>query len=210
MTTQSNTPGLDPSLLDGHSRRKLETREALLKGGRQLLLEIGPAVTIDKITLSAGVAKGSFYNHFSSREELFGEILEAVVMDIMEKYSAFNPAISDPLELLSARAQFAFRTLLEDPDACRLLLLAEPAAVGSAVDRGLHATLFGEIKAGVEVGALRQTEPSLLYAAYFGVVTATIGYLISNEPRLSPEEGALLVTQLIFAVLGLPEPRTQA
>lgn len=210
MTTQSNIPALDPSLLDGHSRRKLETREALLKSGRRLLLELGPAVTIDKITLSAGVAKGSFYNHFSSREELFGEILEAVVLDIMEKYSAFNPSISDPLALLSARAQFAFRTLLEDPDACRLLMLVEPAAVGGAVDRSLHATLFGEIKAGVEVGALRQMEPSLLYAAYFGVVTETIGYLLSNEAQLSPQAGALLVTQLIFAVLGLPEPIVQA
>jgi AcrR family transcriptional regulator len=210
MTTQSNISGLDPSLLDGHSRRKLETREALLKGGRQLLLEVGSEVTIDKITMSASVAKGSFYNHFSSREELFGEILEAVVMDIMEKYSAFSPAISDPLELLSARSQFAFRTLLEDPDACRLLLLVEPASAGRAVDRGLHATLFGEIKAGVEVGALRQLEPSLLYAAYFGVVTETIAYLLSHETLLSPQEGALLITQLIFAVLGLPEPKTQA
>jgi hypothetical protein len=56
---------------------------------------------------------------------------------------------------------------------------------------------------------VRQADPKLMYAAYFGVVTETIGYLLTCEPPLPPEQGALLVTQLTFAVLGLPEPQPQ-
>ena len=60
-----------------------------------------------------------------------------------------------------------------------------------------------QIKAGVDAGALRQIDADLLYAAYFGVVTETIGYLLTMDDPPAPEQGAAVVTQLCFAVLGL-------
>lgn len=205
MTVQSNFDSAATQCLSGHQRRRLETRRALLQAGRELFLDKGQGVSIDAITAAAGVAKGSFYNHFSSREVLFEQILETTLQALMEKCHRFSSDIEDPLAFLEARTRFTFRTLLEDPDSCKLLLLSGPALPGGAVDRGLHATLFAEIKAGVNAGALRQIDADLLYAAYFGVVTETIGHLLNMDAPPEPEQGAVVVTQLCFAVLGLPD-----
>ena len=203
MTAQSNFDSAVTEALSGHQRRRHETRRALLEAGRELFLARGQAVSIDAITAAAGVAKGSFYNHFNSRDALFEHILETILQQLMEKCRRFSSQIEDPLAFLEARTRFTFRTLLEDPDSCKLLLLSGPALPGGAVDRGLHATLFADIKAGVDAGALRQIDVDLLYAAYFGVVTETIGHLLTMDDPPAPEQGAAVVTQLCFAVLGL-------
>jgi len=52
-------------------------RQKLLEKGRQLFEIYGlKKTTVDEITQVVGVAKGSFYNFFQSKEELFFEIFE--------------------------------------------------------------------------------------------------------------------------------------
>jgi TetR/AcrR family transcriptional repressor of nem operon len=53
------------------------TREQIVQAGLKCLVERGfNAVGVQDITLSAGVPKGSFYNHFESKEALGAEIVE--------------------------------------------------------------------------------------------------------------------------------------
>jgi len=52
------------------------TREEIVKAGMQCLLERGyNGVGVQDITEAAGVPKGSFYNHFDSKEALGAEIV---------------------------------------------------------------------------------------------------------------------------------------
>src|SRR3954451_14179677 len=51
-------------------------RAALLEAGAQAIAESGVArARIDDISLAAGLAKGTVYNHFASKEALFRAIL---------------------------------------------------------------------------------------------------------------------------------------
>jgi TetR/AcrR family transcriptional repressor of nem operon len=53
------------------------TREEIVKAGLKCLLERGyNGVGVQDITIAAGVPKGSFYNHFDSKEALGAEIVE--------------------------------------------------------------------------------------------------------------------------------------
>jgi TetR/AcrR family transcriptional regulator, transcriptional repressor for nem operon len=53
------------------------TREQIVKAGLQCLLQRGyNGVGVQDITTAAGVPKGSFYNHFDSKEALGAEIVE--------------------------------------------------------------------------------------------------------------------------------------
>jgi TetR/AcrR family transcriptional repressor of nem operon len=53
------------------------TREQIVKAGLRCLLERGyNGVGVQDITAAAGVPKGSFYNHFDSKEALGAEIVE--------------------------------------------------------------------------------------------------------------------------------------
>ena len=194
-----------PENSNGHQRRRSATRAQLLVSGRELFVERGVEnVSIDAITAAAGVAKGSFYNHFESRDALFEEILSSTLREVLETFLAFSPDIDDPLELGLARSRHGFRTLLADPGACRLLLQAGPAHPGGAIDRGLRFTLGEELKNAVALGSFSHLDPDLVYAAYFGVITQTIGRLLEQGEALDIDQGAAQVTQLCFAVLGLP------
>ena len=56
---------------------RLNTREEIVKAGLKCLVEKGfNAVGVQEITDAAGVPKGSFYNHFESKEALGVEIVE--------------------------------------------------------------------------------------------------------------------------------------
>ncbi len=58
-------------------RERKIIREALLSKGRELFSASGIKKTsVEELSRSAGIAKGSFYRFFGSKEELFFEILE--------------------------------------------------------------------------------------------------------------------------------------
>ena len=181
------------------------TSAALMAAGRDLFIDNAvEQVSIESITARAGVAKGSFYNHFQSREALFEELIEATVAQLLEKWEAYNPEYGDPLTNAMVKARYTFFTLLSDPAACRLLLQAGQPSQGGAIDRVLRLVLRDKLSEGMALGTVRHIDPDLVYAAYFGLVTQTIGHLLTQEESLDAETGADQVTELCFAVLGLP------
>ncbi|MDZ7784331.1 MAG: TetR/AcrR family transcriptional regulator [Halioglobus sp.] len=194
-----------PAGQNGYQRRRRETRRLLMEAGRALFVEWPvEQVSIERITDRAGVAKGSFYNHFDSRESLFEQIIEVALQDLLQKYEAFDPPIEDLLARGLARARFAFHTLLSDPDTCRLLLKSGQPSRGGAIDRVLRMVLGEQLAEAVALGSLSHLDTELVYAAYFGVVTQTIGHLLTSEEHLDVDSAADQVTELCFAVLGLP------
>src|SRR3954467_7412214 len=104
------------------SGRRERTRAALLRAGRELITAKGVAgLRVTEITEGAGVALGSFYNHFESKEDL----VETVVADSLGSLAetlATPAADQDPAELVG----FAIRRFVgfanEDPDYARLVV----------------------------------------------------------------------------------------
>jgi AcrR family transcriptional regulator len=59
-------------------REKEEIKQSLMTKGKELFIKYGLAKTsIDDIVQASGIAKGSFYKFFSSKEELFYVILQS-------------------------------------------------------------------------------------------------------------------------------------
>jgi TetR/AcrR family transcriptional repressor of nem operon len=57
-------------------QRKQETRERILRGARRLFNRKGfSEVTIDEIMTEAGLTRGGFYRHFTTKDELYSEAL---------------------------------------------------------------------------------------------------------------------------------------
>lgn len=206
MTTQSKISGNPARPANGYERRRRETHALLLQAGRALFVERAvEQVSIESITERAGVAKGSFYNHFESREALFDEVIERCIEALLAKYEAFDPPTDDPFERAEERGRFTFRTLLSDPDTCKLLLQGGQPMQGGAIDRVLRMMLGNTLAIGVSMGSLHHLDPELVYAAYFGVVTQTIAQLLTREDEIDIAAAADEVTALCFAVLGLSQ-----
>jgi len=208
MTVRSNhnaNSDTEDDSLNGYQRRRQETRHQIMVAGRRLFVDRGVEnVSIDAITSTAGVAKGSFYNHFDSRDALFDALVGETIERLLERRSEYQPPIEDRLDLAHARTWFAHYSLLSDPDACRLLLQAGSFSTGEVISNVMQQTLGEEVMEGVSLGSLSHLDPEVVYAAYFGVLLSATGHLLGQGDKRDPVAGADQLTELTFAVLGLP------
>src|SRR5258708_13378794 len=69
-------PRIGASPMPHTPQRKQETRERILGGARRLFNRKGFAeVTIDEVMTEAGLTRGGFYRHFTTKDELYSEAL---------------------------------------------------------------------------------------------------------------------------------------
>lgn len=206
MTAQSNHRVVADDGLNGYQRRRMETRRLLLEAGRSLFIEHGvEQVSIDAITSAAGVAKGSFYNHFDSREALFEELIEQTLANLLSKRRETQS--EDLLEELHqgyAHAWSIFYTLLSDVEACKLLLQVGHTNSYAPIDKILHLALDEDLLFAFSHGTLAHLDRDLVLEAYFGAVTRGIGNLLTRADKIAPEMAADQLTQMCFAIMGLP------
>ena len=88
---------------------KPNVRDQLLDTGLQLLHERGfNATSVQDITEAAGVPKGSFYNHFESKEDLGAE----VVLRYLESSNETQAVLRDPELSPHARLRKYFEGLV--------------------------------------------------------------------------------------------------
>jgi AcrR family transcriptional regulator len=180
------------------------TRERLLRAARELIEESGyGGASVAAIAERAGVAAGTLYRHFSSKEELFVELFRAVCdreVRAMQAAADRMPAEASPVDrLVTVLATFAERALRRPRLAWALI--AEP--VDPRVDaerlayRERYSAMTAEgLRAGIAAGELPEQNVELTAAALVGGCgEALVG-------PLSPLAGAKPSDAEIIAALG--------
>lgn len=77
-------------------RRRAQTYRRLLDAGEQLFRTQGfDVITVERLAAAADVAKGTFFNYFSSKEALLGALLDARIQAILE---VSHDSQSSPIE----------------------------------------------------------------------------------------------------------------
>ncbi len=75
----------DISKLPRYERKKVQTRERIYRAALKLFSERGLATTtVDEIVAVADVAKGTFFNYFRSKEEIFAFFIEIQLSKVTE------------------------------------------------------------------------------------------------------------------------------
>ena len=152
------------------------TRERLLQAAQQLIEEGGyGAASVAAIADRAGVAAGTLYRHFASKEELFVEVFRSVcdreVRAMQSVAEAMPPEASHVDRLETVLATFAQRALRRPRLAWALI--AEP--VDPLVDgerlayRERYSELAAEaLSAGIAAGEIPEQNVPLTAAALVG------------------------------------------
>lgn len=127
--------------------KRTRTRVQIVDAGALLLAERPPeGLTVDAIVESAGVAKGTFYYHFQSVEELVAAVGGKLADTFDELLAQSRLDQPDPIERMS----FAFTKFLEkaisDPVWARLVVRSAQAPAG--VRENLKADLAEAIAEG--------------------------------------------------------------
>lgn len=109
--------------------RGMLIREALFRAATEVVGELGyEQASISRITQRAGVAQGTFYNHFESRQDILDQLLPAVGRQMIEhvRQCARGGGNVYEREELGFRAFFSF--LKQTPHFFRILNEAESFA----------------------------------------------------------------------------------
>jgi len=84
-----------------HEKRAKATRKKILNGAREAFAEKGlDLTTIDDITERADVGKGTFYYHFSEKNELIAKLIDEIIKDLVQNIEKKCEGVSDLAALL--------------------------------------------------------------------------------------------------------------
>ncbi|WP_231387110.1 TetR/AcrR family transcriptional regulator [Nocardia sp. BMG111209] len=102
MSTQEVTEEQSGKLVP-RSRRGMRTRGALVTAAREVFERDGYLdARISDISKAAGVASGSFYTYFDSKEEVFAEVVEQLREEMLHPHIRQRSGVDDPRLLIEA------------------------------------------------------------------------------------------------------------
>lgn len=154
MATASEIPG----------DRRSRTRAALLAAGQKLFAERAvDAVSVDEIVVEAGVAKGSFFNHFADKHQFARAIAADIRRAFESEVARINSGESDPVVRLTGGMLMAVQFALTHHDQTLVMLRTSPLA--TARDHPLNRGLRLDLAAASDAGRLREDgqEAALLF-----------------------------------------------
>ena len=182
-------------------RRKQRTRSALVKAAQGLIAEGRLNVPVLEITQAADVGMGSFYNHFSSKEDLF----EAAVMDVLDAHGELLDALTAPLgdaaEIFASSFRLTGRFFRRRPQEARILLANWQAALVS--EHGLAPRALRDITAAAAAGRFSVEDPQRALAIAGGVLVG-LGWLLAAHPDRDDAATSDEVTEDLLRLFGMP------
>jgi len=187
---------------------RLAHRERLLDSARELLAEGGYAATsISALADRAGVATGSVYTHFSSKQELLAAVFRHIagheltaVRQAVHGETGAATRLRTLVEVFSSRALRTPRTAWA--------LLAEPVdplveAERLTYRRGYHALAEETIAAGISAGDLPAQDARLSAAAVIGAISeALLGPLSPVAEQTEPGPVVQAISALCLRAVG--------
>jgi len=202
--TQPSPPSLTASSDASPGRRqtaaeraRAATRTQLLASGRALFADLGlHKVTTHDIAAHAGVAAGTFYNHFSDKGALFRELTDAAVAELNRRLDRCSESIEDDgRDGVRAHAEALVGFAEDHRELLQILFSreadADAAAVESAVLDDMAASI-AEVRAhSIAEGRMpAELDPAVLSQAIVGMWARVMAWW-AEDPSRAPRESVI-------------------
>jgi AcrR family transcriptional regulator len=164
------------------------------------------AISIDEFVAAAGVAKGSFFNHFGDKRQLASAIASGIRIEVEQWVGQVNAGVADPLERLAGGMVAAASYALANPQ--RTAVLARSFNGMSLDDHPINAGLLHDLRDARAAGAIDipSEQAGVLY--WLGVCQIVMGNIVESE---ADEASArrLLIDMLYMSLRGLGAPASR-
>jgi AcrR family transcriptional regulator len=156
------------------TQRGKDRRRQLMDYAARRFAENGYHPTsVAEIVQGMGVGKGVFYWYFSSKEELFGEILKEAQTDLRRRQQQAIADDEDPVDRIEAGIRATMSWLAENRHLAGLFqFAASEERFAPALRRGQEVAvgdIVRHVKEGIVAGRIRDTDPLVLSHAILGV-----------------------------------------
>ena len=164
------------------ARRRAHTRTRLIDAARVLFGRQGvDATRINQITEEADVGFGSFYNHFSSKDE----IVQAVLVETIEAQGAAVDALTreleDPAEVVAVAHRYFVRLARTDPDWGWLLVRLDISH--NVAFSALGPFAARDLRRGIDAGRFRVPDPAVALNAAGGALLAVMRSVLDGAAK---------------------------
>ena len=164
-------------------------REQLLDAAVRTLTKAGYSATrVSDIVSEAGVAQGTFYLYFSSKRDIFRQLVERFLTMFADKLSSGSFVESDDIcgfrETARARILFTLRTCYENRELARIYyqeaMGADPELNTRLLEfnRAIAQSLDARLQHGIRRGYLRPHDTRVVSIALGGLVEQVVRYLV--------------------------------
>lgn len=155
--------------------------------------------SVAEVVDGVGVGKGVFYWYFSSKDELFIEILRSAQQDLRRTQKRAIGGIAEPVAAIEEGIRAGVLWMADHPDLRRLFEFAgTDESFAKVVRRGQRQLVADAVQllgAAVECGAIPRRDPEALAHAILGVTNQlTMAYL--DTAGRNPAEIADLVVSI--------------
>lgn len=188
--------------VDGHQRRRTRTRAVLVQAGVELLVEGRTDVSVQEITARAGVAQGSFYNHFETKEALFEAALDLAMKVYGDARDELVAAIDDPAAVYALSFRVTGRLVGRNPAMARLM-----NTMGTEVlvhEGGLRPRALQDIRAAVASGRFRVSDVDVAFMSV-GAGVLGLARLLIDDPTRDVDVAADQFAEMTLRALGCNE-----
>lgn len=188
--------------------RRTPNRKALLDAAEELFGREGfSAVSVDDIVARAGVAKGTFYNHFASKEDIARQLALDIRFEVRGRIALIKPVSSDPAVHLAIAASLFLDLARARPR--RAWLLANLLGEATDLQAGMNMPVRQTLAAGIALGRFSIASPEAALVAVLGIVAAGIRHIVETPPADPQAFNAHLAVHLLCA-LGLRQDDAEA
>lgn len=201
-------------VLTRKERERQFRRQEIMDAAETLFAEKGfHGTTLDDIAEAAEFGKGTIYNYFESKEEIYRTIIFDLLEGGTEALKQLDASCEDFIDLIGNHIQAMVTFLLQNPN--KLLIYTHemmsmhfhngntsiiPKEVIIEKNRESRAILARRFKQAIDDGILKNMRTDNLLASYVNALYPYLFYLITHSPddvEFDPEQEARHVTEVI-------------
>jgi AcrR family transcriptional regulator len=186
---------MNPKRLKQRERTRLQLIEAAVR----VFAERGVGgAPVHAVASEAGLANGTFYNHFASKQELIAAVAGHLMDRLADQIAVSSRELEDPAECVSVALRRFNEKACQDPIWGNVTVRLGAGA--TEVSERIAANLTRDLEEGIQRGRFKV--PTRRAAADIVLGAGLMGVLSVSSGRAGPEHGAH-VAALALRALGL-------
>ena len=167
-----------------------KTKRKIFETSMKLFAEKGyDATSIEEITATVGVAKGTLYYHFSSKEEIFNFLIEEGVKLLQNSIDIKTAKLENYIDKLKAIILIEIKIVAKYEDFMTILL---SQIYGKEARNQKCQKLIYEyinkiekiVEEGIEKGQIKKGNPQAIASEIYGLISSTLVYKLKNQNEI--------------------------
>lgn len=164
-----------------------KTKRKIFETSMKLFAEKGyDATSIEEITATVGVAKGTLYYYFSSKEEIFNFLIEEGIKLLQNSIYIKTSKYTNYIDKIKAIVLIEIKIVQKYENLITILLSQFYGKESRNQKCQMHVYEYIEqieqiVREGINKGEIKQGEPKAMASEIYGLICSTLVYKLRNQ-----------------------------